>query len=894
MENIANNPWKGLDSYNSSDASYFYGRKEDTAALINAIVNNRITILYGPSGVGKSSILNAGAIPYFSQNNYLIVNINMRELDLRSYISISSQLIAAVETEAQKQEVEVAELIDKTISHNASDSLWFYFHSREFWSQKNELLVPLIIIDQFEEIFKDSVDEQKTSTFFSKLDELPNSVPPLSIRENIKEVETLNGFSQSAPFHFVFSLREDYLPRLDDYVYSLDIQELKKSRFSITPFEIKQAKEVIMKPIAGLVTEEVANKIVEILSSNNTARQNPRRIEPFLLSLYMFRVCEQMMKRNENTINEKLINEVGQDVVNDYYLESMGKVSTKAMKYLEKELLTQKGHRDSISLDRLLSSGKVSEKEIETLLSARILRKSTVNNVERIEFTHDILSKYAKLNKDNRERENRTALISGILGALVSIVLAIVIGILMTPLCTYIFIPILTTTFVFSALSIFRTSNSVFKAFISLISTFVIVGIMINLTQIIPGLGYIIYGIAAIAAFFIINAIRTKHLAKAASGSTILYSILTCITAITIIPALCFGYNFFNGMNYARSQTYQGRTFDSTLIPIDDGFIAKREGKYGLLNSNFRDSTEFAYDDFKMEDGKPYFYFSGKEIMNNGLGITWSPQVKESQKNTIREIVNNMVFIKGGSFSMGTNLDEVTKHFPNYRPSNGEEYVHKVRLTDYYLNQYEVTINDWNTIMEYDPRLTFKVHNNADSLVDPLLPVYKISYSQCESFINKLNSLSGIEFSLPTEAQWEYAAREGTKQSPYFFAGSNNLDDVGWFSKNSTYLNGNDTILLPHSVGSLNPNSLGLYDMTGNMLEYCKDCMSLTFYKESDGEENPCCDSGLIRRNKIVHVARGGSFLSDFKEGCVLTKRHQSPEDRYEATGFRLAINPNN
>ena len=149
MENDFFNPWKGLDSYNTSDSSLFYGRREETEALANAILTNQTTILYGPSGVGKSSILKAGVIPLLLHDNYLIVNINMREIDFSSGIPITSQIMASIEEEALKQNVEIVTLVDSVSDECTADSLWFFFHSREFWSQQNKLLAPLIIIDQF-------------------------------------------------------------------------------------------------------------------------------------------------------------------------------------------------------------------------------------------------------------------------------------------------------------------------------------------------------------------------------------------------------------------------------------------------------------------------------------------------------------------------------------------------------------------------------------------------------------------------------------------------------------------------------------------------------------------------------------------------------------------------
>ena len=425
MAEYLDNPWKGLDSYSFSDSSSFFGRSKEIEVLFEAIVNNRFTILYGPSGVGKTSLINAGISPKLVKEKYFVVNISMRSLDLKLDVPISNRLVSCVREQAKKDNIDITPLVKDPIESSTSEeSLWCFFHMNEFWSEKNELLIPVVIIDQFEDVFKDGVPEAVVDSFFDNLDELSCIVPPLAVREQITDAQAFR-YNQSADFHVVFSLREDYIPRLDDFVYSKNISELRKSRCSITQMNSFQAREVILFPSKGLVTDSVADKIIKLLSSVD---RRGSKIEPFLLSLFMYRVFIEMKKRGLVSITEELINNIGSDIVNEYYLESMGKISKKAMKYIENVLLTSKGHRDSISVDRLLEGGKVSKEEMNQLLSDRILKKTTVNNVDRIEFTHDVLSKYAQLNKNNRKQGIDFKVISGLLGAFVAILLAIGIG----------------------------------------------------------------------------------------------------------------------------------------------------------------------------------------------------------------------------------------------------------------------------------------------------------------------------------------------------------------------------------------------------------------------------------------------------------------------------------
>ena len=178
METNSSNPWKGLDSYSILDNSIFYGRSKETSKLIETIINNRFTILYGPSGVGKSSLLNAGIRPKLAEGQYFVIDVSMRLLDLKQERSVASQIIARVEECAKIEKVDITPLVKDNNKNLFSESLWYYFHTNEFWSPKNELLVPVVIIDQFEDIFKDEeVREDATKSFFSSLD-FPMLSPP--------------------------------------------------------------------------------------------------------------------------------------------------------------------------------------------------------------------------------------------------------------------------------------------------------------------------------------------------------------------------------------------------------------------------------------------------------------------------------------------------------------------------------------------------------------------------------------------------------------------------------------------------------------------------------------------------------------------------------------------
>ena len=248
---------------------------------------------------------------------------------------------------------------------------------------------------------------------------------------------------------------------------------------------------------------------------------------------------------------------------------------------------------------------------------------------------------------------------------------------------------------------------------------------------------------------------------------------------------------------------------------------------------------------------------------SNTLGYSSASSSMSSGSNTISIPVKNgisieMVKVEAGTFMMGATSEQ------KY-PYDDEKPVHQVTLTnDYYMGKYEVTQALWEAVMGNNPS-RFKGEN---------LPVETVNWNECQEFISKLNSLTGRKFFLPTEAEWEYAARGGKKSRSYQYSGSSNISDVAWYNGNS----GSKT----HPVGTKQANELGIYDMSGNVWEWCWDWYGSY---SSSSQTNPTgADSGSSS------VRRGGGWYDDAR-GCRLSHRHHfTPDDRYYNLGLRLAL----
>ena len=241
-----------------------------------------------------------------------------------------------------------------------------------------------------------------------------------------------------------------------------------------------------------------------------------------------------------------------------------------------------------------------------------------------------------------------------------------------------------------------------------------------------------------------------------------------------------------------------------------------------------------------------------------GLMPRWSANVTASQKAVLQKLIDSMVKVEGGTFTMGATAEQGEDAYDDERPA------HEVTLSDFLIGKTEVTQELWQAVMGSNPS-EFK---GSD------LPVTFVLWDACQEFIKKLNSLTGLQFRLPTEAEWEYAARGGNKSKGYKYSGSNDIGSVAWYDSNSS--------LKTHAVATKAPNELGLYDMSGNVAEWCQD-----WYGDYDGDSqtNP---KGPSDGFDLVH--RGGSWSCDARSCRVSYRTYLNLGYGSNFLGLRLAL----
>lgn len=224
---------------------------------------------------------------------------------------------------------------------------------------------------------------------------------------------------------------------------------------------------------------------------------------------------------------------------------------------------------------------------------------------------------------------------------------------------------------------------------------------------------------------------------------------------------------------------------------------------------------------------------------------------------TVNGVQYCMIKVEGGTFTMGATSEQGSDAYDDERPT------HQVTLSTYYIGRTEVTQALWEAVMG----------SNPSGFKGKKLPVSSVSYNDCKQFIEKLNVMTGQDFRLPTEAEWEFAARGGNQSHGYKYSGSNYLDDVAWFDENS----GSET----NTVATKRPNELGIYDMSGNVLEWCSD--SYAKYTSSP-QTNPRGGSGSMR------VRRGGGWDCDARVCRVSFRDDYYPDNSSSNLGLRLVL----
>lgn len=240
-------------------------------------------------------------------------------------------------------------------------------------------------------------------------------------------------------------------------------------------------------------------------------------------------------------------------------------------------------------------------------------------------------------------------------------------------------------------------------------------------------------------------------------------------------------------------------------------------------------------------------------------------QPQELSTDLQAQLLQEMIWVEGGSFEMGSNLSTA---------ANREKPAHTVTLDGFYIGKTEVTQQLFEAIMGW----------NYSYFPCPNCAVNNISWFNMQLFIERLNQATGRVFRLPTEAEWAYAARGGQRSKNFLYSGSNDIDEVAWYAGNAERRS--------HPVATKKPNELGLYDMTGNLWEFCQDNMKRDIYTEQP-RVNPLYLPNKNPKQKVMKVLRGSGYEFSAHESEVFRRDGATNNVRLPDIGFRLAMAKN-
>lgn len=392
-----NERWLGLRSYSELDSSIFHGRTEEINEICNGIIHNNFTVLFGPSGTGKTSVIRAGVFPKLRQMHFLPVYIRFVH---DCTISYPEQIYGAIRKSADEHGVDVTQTTNYI--HDKCNSLWEYFHCNEFWGKDDYPVIPLIVIDQFEELFTLKNDNKIISDFFIELKDLCNDSCPHYIRAALEASRI--PYPNRTTVRMVFSIREDFLARIEEY--SKDIPALMHNRISLQLLKQKQALEIILGGGADIISHEVAIQIIQKVTGSSgfiSIDDMPEtEVDPAILSLFCNELDKKRISSGLSCITHEIVKEFGSNIISDFYYSVMQGVPATTVDILEDRLLTTDGFRDSMSLNDANHVG-ISDNDIDYLISSRIIRIEERMQTKRLEFSHDVLCGTAMKHKEYRK-----------------------------------------------------------------------------------------------------------------------------------------------------------------------------------------------------------------------------------------------------------------------------------------------------------------------------------------------------------------------------------------------------------------------------------------------------------------------------------------------------------
>ncbi|MBL8329938.1 MAG: WD40 repeat domain-containing protein [Rubrivivax sp.] len=405
----AQNPWPGLASFTEADRAFFRGREAEADELARMVRRERLTVLLGRSGLGKSSLLSAGLFPRLRGDGLLPVPVR---IGYGASLSPRQQLWAALASACAEAAVE-------TTAPEPTESMWSCFHRRGggFWNRRRRPVLPVLVFDQFEEMFTlgqaDEGTRAAANHFADELADLVEDRPSDELRRALdtdpSRLEALD--FERAGCKVLISFREDYLAEVEGL--RARMPSVTRNRFRLLPMNVVQARSVIASG-GDLVSAEVGERIVGLAWRNRAEAPAPDEdpaieIDPALLSVICSELNQRRLAAGEPTIAPALLAGAETEILSAFYERSMRGADPALRRFVEDELITTAGYRDSFAFDDALARPGVTADALWRLVSGRLLRVDERFGVRRLELTHDVLTRIVKDSRDARRAREAEA-----------------------------------------------------------------------------------------------------------------------------------------------------------------------------------------------------------------------------------------------------------------------------------------------------------------------------------------------------------------------------------------------------------------------------------------------------------------------------------------------------
>lgn len=401
-------PWLGLDSFTEETRTYFYGREEEVAELARRVQRKLLTILFGQSGLGKTSILRAGIVPRLRPEGHCPVYVRLDYAPESPPPSeqIKQAIFRATQGSGQWTQAGVAV---------EGESLWEFLHHRGdiLHDESGKTLLPLLIFDQFEEIFtlaqNDDFGRKRAAQFLEDLADLVENRAPKGLEARMEHDDTIVerfDFTRS-DYRIIIALREDYLAHLEGVKGIMP--SITQNRMRLARMTGAQSLAAVMKPGGKLVNEEVAEAIVRFVAGGSELRN--AEVEPSLLSLICRELNNARIAQGRTEISADVLAGSRDTILTEFYERALADQPAGVRKFIEDEMLTESGFRESLAEERVLkafAAAGASPEALAVLVNRRLLRIEERLDLRRVELTHDVLCSVVAASRDLRhEREAR-------------------------------------------------------------------------------------------------------------------------------------------------------------------------------------------------------------------------------------------------------------------------------------------------------------------------------------------------------------------------------------------------------------------------------------------------------------------------------------------------------